>query len=196
MTRVERRAILPLGTSLVLDQQLAVAPVTEAIEVRAVMPAAVTSHGTVNLPLGEIQRLPVGRTPFLLAELTPGLTDNTPNQNQVTIGGGFAYDNVFLVDGVDVNDNVFGQPNGLFIEEGIQEVQVLASSASRRVRPLRRRRRQRDHAQRRQPVLGRVPHQPDQRGVERGDAVREVAGDDARRASCRRPTRPPRADRS
>ena len=34
---------------------------------------------------------------------------------------------MFLVDGVDVNDNVFGQPNGLFIEEGIQEVQVLTS---------------------------------------------------------------------
>ncbi|HJY34504.1 MAG TPA: hypothetical protein VJ260_06605, partial [Vicinamibacterales bacterium] len=62
--------------------------------------------------------------------LTPGLTDNTPNQNQVTIGGGLAYDNVFLVDGVDVNDNVFGQPNGLFIEEGIQEAQVLTSGVS------------------------------------------------------------------
>ena len=70
----------------------------------------------------------------MLAELTPGLTDNTPNQNQVTIGGGFAYDNKFLVDGVDVNDNVFGQPNGLFIEEGIQEVQVLTSGISR-IRP-------------------------------------------------------------
>ena len=30
-----------------------------------------------------------------------------------------------MVNGVDVNDNVFGQPNGLFIEEGIQDVQVL-----------------------------------------------------------------------
>ena len=37
---------------------------------------------------------------------------------------------MFLVDGVDVNDNVFGQPNGLFIEEGIQEVQVLTSGVS------------------------------------------------------------------
>src|SRR6185503_12911420 len=86
--------------------------------------------GSVNLRVDATRLLPVGRTPFLLAELTPGLTDNTPNQNQLTIGGGLAYDNVFLVDGVDVNDNVFGQPNGLFIEEGIQEAQVLTSGVS------------------------------------------------------------------
>src|SRR5206468_3756257 len=51
----------------------------------------------------------------------------TPNSNQVTIGGAFAYDTVFLVDGVDVNDNLFAQANPLFIEEGIREVQVASS---------------------------------------------------------------------
>ena len=84
----------------------------------------------VQLRVDATRLLPIGRTPFFLAELAPGLTDHTPNQNQVTMGGGFAYDNKFLVDGVDVNDNVFGQPNGLFIEEGIQEVQVLTSGIS------------------------------------------------------------------
>ena len=60
----------------------------------------------------------------------PGLTDNTPNNKQVTIGGAFAYDNVFLMDGVDINDNVLGTPNNLFIEDAIQEVQVLTSGIS------------------------------------------------------------------
>jgi hypothetical protein len=95
----------------------------------ALAPVA-TPAGAFNLQTDAARLLPVGRNPFLLAELTPGLTDNTPNQNQVTIGGGMAFDNIFLVDGVDVNDNVFGQPNGLFIEEGIQEVQVLSSGIS------------------------------------------------------------------
>ena len=127
-TSVERRVTVPLGTPLVVDQALGPAAVHETVNVaaRAVSPASAPA-GAFNLRIDLAQRLPVGRTPFLLAELTPGLTDNTPNQNQVTIGGGLAYDNVFLIDGVDVNDNVFGQPNGLFIEEGLQEVQVLTS---------------------------------------------------------------------
>ena len=48
----------------------------------------------------------------------------------MTIGGAFAYDNVFLMDGVDINDNVLGQPNNLFIEDAIQEQQVLTSGIS------------------------------------------------------------------
>ena len=130
MTPVERRATLPLGSSVVIDQQLTLAPVTEAVDVRAATPASVTSPGSVNLPLNEIRRLPVGRTPFLIAELSPGLTDNTPSQSQVTVSGAFAYDNVFLMNGVDINDNVLGTPNNLFIEDAIQEVQVLGSSVS------------------------------------------------------------------
>lgn len=125
---VDRRVSVPLGSALVVDFSLAPTKVTETVEVTASAPTPIaTPAGSMNLRTDATRLLPMGRTPFSLAELTPGLTDNTPNQNQVTIGGGLAYDNVFLVDGVDVNDNVFGQPNGLFIEEGIQEVQVLTS---------------------------------------------------------------------
>ena len=131
MTTVERRASVPLGGDVVIEQSLAVAPIVEQVEVRGARPAAVASPaGAFNLRAAESNLLPAGRTPFLLAELAPGLTDNTPNNNQVTVGGGFAYDNVFLMNGVDINDNVLGQPNALFIEEAIQEVQVLTSGIS------------------------------------------------------------------
>jgi carboxypeptidase family protein len=124
----ERHVTLPFGSPLVVDQTLVPAEVKETVDVTAAPVTPVAAPvGAFNLRVDLTRTLPVGRTPFLLAELAPGVTDNTPNQNQVTIGGGLAYDNVFLVDGVDVNDNVFGQPNGLFIEEGIQEVQVLTS---------------------------------------------------------------------
>ncbi|MEO6235913.1 MAG: TonB-dependent receptor [Vicinamibacterales bacterium] len=124
----ERRVSVPLGAAIVVDSALGPAQVSETVDVvaAAVTPVA-APPGSFNVRVDATRLLPIGRTPFLLAEVTPGLTDNTPNQNQVTIGGGLAYDNVFLVDGVDVNDNVFGQPNGLFIEEGIQELQVLTS---------------------------------------------------------------------
>jgi hypothetical protein len=124
----DRRVSVPLGSALVVDYTLGPETVRETVNVTAAAPTPVaTPAGSMNLRTDATSLLPVGRTPFFLAELTAGLTDNTPNQNQVTIGGGLAYDNVFLVDGVDVNDNVFGQPNGLFIESGIQEVQVLTS---------------------------------------------------------------------
>jgi hypothetical protein len=126
---IERRVSVPLGSPLVLDGVLSPERITEAVTVVAPAPVAQPS-GAFNVRTEATRLLPLGRTPFFLAELTPGLTDNTPNQNQVTIGGGLAYDNVFLVDGVSVNDNVFAQPNPLFVEEGIQEVQVLTSGIS------------------------------------------------------------------
>ena len=131
MSTVERHAQVTLGGAVTMDQVLSVAPVAEVVVVHGARPAPVSSPaGAFNVRAEEFALLPTGRTPFALAELAPGLTDNTPNNNQVTIGGGFAYDNVFLMDGVDINDNVLGQPNGLFIEDAIQEVQVLTSGVS------------------------------------------------------------------
>jgi hypothetical protein len=130
MTSVERRTSVSLGTLSVLDQRLSIAPVNESIDVRASTPSAVTSHGASNLEMADLTKLPVGRTPFLMTELTPGVTDNTPSNSQITISGAFAYDNVFLMDGVDINDNVLGTANNVFIEEAIQETQVLSSGIS------------------------------------------------------------------
>jgi outer membrane receptor protein involved in Fe transport len=130
MSTVERTADVPLGNVIVIDQPLVLAPVKELVEVRATMPAAVTSRGTFNVPSTQVALLPIGRTPFLVAELTPGLTDNTPSASQITVSGSFAYDNLFLMNGVDINDNVLGTANNLFIEDAIQEVQVLTSGIS------------------------------------------------------------------
>ncbi|MEN3339406.1 MAG: hypothetical protein V7647_3082, partial [Acidobacteriota bacterium] len=130
MTSVERGADVPLGNVAVVDQQLALAAVTEVVDVRGAAPAAVTSRHAVNIMAADIAVLPIGRTPFLVAETAGGLTDNTPSASQVTLSGAFAYDNVFLMNGVDINDNVLGTANNLFIEDAIQEVQVVTSGIS------------------------------------------------------------------
>ena len=131
MSAVERHATVTLGGVVTMDQGLSIAPVNEVVVVQGARPATVGSPvSAFNLRSDDFAKLPMGRTPFALAELAPGLTDNTPNNNQVTIGGAFAYDNVFLMDGVDINDNVLGQPNALFIEDAIQEAQVLTSGVS------------------------------------------------------------------
>jgi hypothetical protein len=127
----ERKVSVPLGAAVVVDRTLGIEAISATVEVTAPATAPVAAPaGAFNIRTDAARMLPLGRTPFFFAELAPGVSDNTPQQNQVTIGGGLAYDNVFLVDGVDINDNVFGQPNGLFIEEGIQEVQVLTSGIS------------------------------------------------------------------
>ncbi len=128
---VELSALLPLGAIASVDVTLAIAAISETVLVEGVIPPAVTSPQTsANITADEVNALPMGRTPYLIAELMPGVTTNTPSPNQLTISGGFAYDNVFLVDGVDVNDNLLGTVNDLYIEDAIGEVQVLTSGVS------------------------------------------------------------------
>ncbi|PYR46332.1 MAG: hypothetical protein DMF89_22450, partial [Acidobacteria bacterium] len=57
-------------------------------------------------------------------------TTNTFNPGQLTLAGSFGYDNVFMVDGVDVNDNVQGTSNNLFIEDAIEDTSVLTHGIS------------------------------------------------------------------
>jgi hypothetical protein len=128
---VELTALIPLGTTVTADATLAVAPVAEAVLVEGVTSPSVAATQTgANITASEVNVLPMGRTALLITEQMPGLTTNTPSPNQVTISGGFAYDNVFLIDGVDVNDNLIGSVNDLYIEDAIGEVQVLSSGIS------------------------------------------------------------------
>ena len=106
---VHNNAIVPLGSVAVIDAAMQVANLTEVVNVTAqTSNALVVPTGQSNLTARELNTIPVGRTPARIAEFAPGLTDNTPNVGQVTISGGFAYDNVFMIDGVDLNDNLFG----------------------------------------------------------------------------------------
>jgi hypothetical protein len=131
MTPVETMQRVDLGQTARLDATLRVAAVTEDVRVTAELPTILsTTQGGTNFRTEETDKLAMPRTIFGLAELAPGLTDNTPQTNQVSIAGGFGYDTQFLVNGVDIADNLFAQPNNLFIEDAIEEVQVLTSGIS------------------------------------------------------------------
>lgn len=130
-TQVDITATVELGRATEVNASLAPAGVAEAVTVNAPLASALTTtQGGANYRSAEIDNLAMPRTLSGIAELAPGLTNNTPNSRQLTIAGAFAYDNVFLVDGVDVNDNLFGDPNNLFIEDAIEEMQVLTSGIS------------------------------------------------------------------
>ena len=131
LANMERTALVPLGGTATVDAVLSLANVIESVVVEGAAPAPVTAIQTsANIQAADINLLPIGRTPYLITELMPGVTTNVPNANQVTISGGFAYDNVFLIDGVDVNDNLLGTSNDLYIEDAIGEVQVLNGGIS------------------------------------------------------------------
>ncbi len=131
MRTVEATQRVDLGLTARVDARMQLATLTEVVTVTAELPTLVTSvTGGANYRAEEISVLATGRTVQGIANLAPGLTDNTPNAGQVTISGAFAFDNQFLVDGVDVADNLFGTANNLFIEDAIEEVQVLTSGIS------------------------------------------------------------------
>lgn len=128
---VVREVRVAVGAVEPLDVSLQAGGVAETVTVAAASPSLTSpASGGTHLRVSEIDALPTGRTPSLVAELAPGLTNNTPNVNQVTISGAVAYDNVFLLDGVDIGDNLLARPDDLYIEDAIDETQVLTSAIS------------------------------------------------------------------
>ena len=131
--RALEQSTVELGRTTTVDARMQLASITEQVTVTAERPSALsTTSGGMNFTYDEVDALPTQRALNDIAELAPGLVGerNTPNAGQIQVAGAFAYDNVFLIDGVDVNDNLFGTPNNLFIEDAIEETQVLTSGVS------------------------------------------------------------------
>jgi outer membrane receptor protein involved in Fe transport len=131
-SELKQTVVVPLGGVAQLESTLQLAGVTENVRVTAdaTPPALATTQTSRNFTKELLDTLPVGRRPFEIAELAPGVTDNTPNVGQMAIGGALAFDSLFLIDGVDTNDNLFGTSNNLFIEDAIQETQILIGGIS------------------------------------------------------------------
>jgi len=128
---VEKTVRVDLGAYISADATMSLAAVQETVNVETGTPTPLsTSAVGANYKQTMYDNLPTGRTLAAVAALAPGLTTNTPNGDQVTISGNFAYDNRFLVDGADVDDNLYGSPNPIFIEDAIEEMQVLTSGIS------------------------------------------------------------------
>lgn len=127
VTRTAR--VSAAGTARV-DAALSMGAVTEAITVTASAPAVVeTSEVQANYQQENIEELPVGRNPVAIANLAPGVTNNGPN-NAVQISGAMSSDNLIMVNGAAVQDNIRGTTRPLYIEDAIQETTVLSAGVS------------------------------------------------------------------
>ena len=128
-TKTQKVRLL-LAQSTRADEELSVSHVTEEIEVKGEAEAVLeTTQIATNFTSKEIARLPIARTIVQTVLLAPGVNNNGPN-DQVEISGAPSYDNVFLVNGVVVNENLRGQPHNLFIEDAIQETTVFTGGVS------------------------------------------------------------------
>jgi hypothetical protein len=130
-----RMATVPLGLAVETNVLMRPAGVTETVQVAAEAPAPIaTPVASTNFKREEIEALATPRTIEGIAQLSPSVSENAPNQGttggsvgQVIINGAFAFDNVFMVNGVDINDNLFALPQNLFVEDAIEETQVLTA---------------------------------------------------------------------
>jgi hypothetical protein len=128
---VKHTVSLPLGITIEQNATFQLAGVAESVQVTAAEPTPIaTSIVGTNLKHEEIEALATPRTLEGIATLSPGVTENSTNSRQMVVNGAMAFDNIFMINGVDVNDNLFAQPQNLFIEDAIEETQVLTAGIS------------------------------------------------------------------
>jgi outer membrane receptor for ferrienterochelin and colicin len=131
MQTVTKKATLALNTSNKVDAAMTLSSIAEAITVTAAAPAVMeTSQVASNFAQSEIEALPVARNVLAVALLAPGVNDNTASGSQLQISGSPGYDNLVMVNGVPITENVRSQAMTLYIEDAIQETTVLTGSVS------------------------------------------------------------------
>ncbi|HYS56470.1 MAG TPA: carboxypeptidase regulatory-like domain-containing protein [Thermoanaerobaculia bacterium] len=130
MQKITKQAQLQLAETTRVDVDLRVAAMTEAIVVTATAPSILeTPQVSTNLDRKLVESLPVGRTIAQRIQLAAGVNNAGPN-NQTVINGAQSYENLYVINGVTVNENVRGQPQNVFIEDAIQETTLLTAGVS------------------------------------------------------------------
>ncbi|HEV7238523.1 MAG TPA: TonB-dependent receptor [Thermoanaerobaculia bacterium] len=80
----------------------------------------------------EVEELPIQNRNINNIALSAPNTSFGPNAGQVAIAGAPAFDTVVLLDGAEISDPYFGSGTTVYLEDAIQEVQVLTTGISAR----------------------------------------------------------------
>ena len=114
-----------------LQVSLQLAAVTETVTVSGSTATEVLKTGSIaeTYKAERIEVLPVGRTLESAVLLAPGVSNNGPSGN-IVIAGALSYEGLYLINGVNVNENLRGQPRTLYIEDAIQETKVSIGNIS------------------------------------------------------------------
>ena len=114
-----------------VDAAMRVSGVAEAITVTAAAPSVLEStEVATNISGVLVDELPIGRNVLDGALLAPGVNSNTSAGSQLSISGSPGYDNLVMVNGVVITENVRSQALELYIPDAIQETTVLTGAIS------------------------------------------------------------------
>jgi len=127
----QRSVQVEIAATIPLDVKLALASVTETVQVTGTAATEIAQTATVASTYKSdlVEKLPLGRTLQAATLLAPGVNDNGPGGN-IMVSGALSYENLNLVNGVVINENLRGQARNLFIEDAIQETKVSTGSIS------------------------------------------------------------------
>ena len=123
--RLAGSASLPLNATMVLPTM------TESVTVvgQAAGEFNQTAQVATSYKADLIEKLPVARTVQQAALLTPGVSNTGPS-GAMSISGAASFENVFMVNGVVVQDNLRNTPLNLFIEDALQETTTTTAAVS------------------------------------------------------------------
>src|SRR5512133_3612439 len=131
MSTVSKTVDIGVAQSGKADASMKVTAMAEAITVTAAAPSVLeTSQVATNVAGDLVDELPIGRTVLDGALLAPGVNGNTASASQLSISGGPGYDNLVMVNGVVITENVRSQALTLYIEDAVQETTVLTGGVS------------------------------------------------------------------
>ena len=135
---VQHTANVAAAATVPISVTLTVAAASETVNVEATIDnfaqlATVTSSYRAD----DIAALPTDRSLNATMLFAPGVFNTGPSTNSqdsttqsITISGAMSFENLFLVNGVVVNENLRGQAVPLFIEDAMQETSISTAAIS------------------------------------------------------------------
>lgn len=129
-----RSVSVSTGQTTRVEAELHVAEVSEEIVVTGTLEKISTQpQSSVTYPRTFVEELAVERNIRQATLLAPAVAETGPRSGRVPnliVSGNMSYENLFLVNGVVVNENLRGQPLDLFIEDALEETTVSTSGIS------------------------------------------------------------------
>jgi hypothetical protein len=129
--RQDRNVTLAPTQVLPVDVVMGPASVSETVEVvgRKADVLTQTAQVAINISQDLVSTLPTTRNLDAAVLLAPSVHPTGPS-GAYSISGSMSFENLFLINGVTVNENVRGQAVDLYIEDAIQETTIATAGVS------------------------------------------------------------------
>src|SRR5215831_3300918 len=129
--KVTKEGTLAPTQTLPIDASLGIASVTVTVNVvgRAADILTQTAQVATNFKQDLIATLPTNRDINAVLLMAPAVHGSGPSGN-FSIAGAMSFESLYMVNGVNVNENIRGQANNLYIEDAVQETTVATAGVS------------------------------------------------------------------